>query len=315
MATGTGLDAQLGLKKETTHGTPVTVDRFIPLNSESITVARDLHVSAGLVAGRLLPDVDQAKRGAQHVAGDLDMDLFVQSQALFFNGLLGSNNTTGSGPYNHSATPGGALPSYTVQVGRPSLDGTVRPFTYAGCKFNTGTLSGTVGDIGKLKVGVIGGVAETTATALASASYATNAMVPFVFRELSVTVDGDAVKAEAFELTIDNKLKERLTAGRSITDEPKREERQAVGGKVTVEFEDLTEHGKFVSGAALDIVAVFSDGTYSVTATIHTILQGATPTVKGPGKIVHDLMWDNAFGDGSDADGLTIVSVNGDSTV
>jgi hypothetical protein len=313
MATGTGLDAQFGLKVEGTYATPVTPDRFIPFNEEDVTATRDLHVSQGLVAGRLTADQDQAKRGAQHVAGTIGFDLAVQSQALIFKGLLGANVTAGSGPYTHTATPGGALPGHTLQFGRPDLAGTVNPFTYAGCKFNTGVLTASLGEIVKMKLGIIGGVQETTGTSLASASYATNAMVPFVFRELAVSVDGASVKAEGYELSIDNKLKERMTAGRTITDEPKREERMGVTGKITVELEDLTEHGKFVSGTPLDIVATFSDGTYSVVATTRTILQGTTPNVKGPGRLLHDLMWDNVFGDGTDADALTIVSTNADS--
>ncbi len=310
----TTLSAQLGIKAETTHATPVTVDRFIPLNSDTVAQTPDLHVSDGLVAGRLLPDVKQAKRGAVHVAGDLDMDLFVQSQAIFFKGLLGGNVTAGSGPYTHTATPSGALPSHTVQKVLVDSGGTARAFTYAGCKFNTGTLSAATGAIAKLKVGIIGGLAETNATSVASASYATNAQVPFVFRELAVSVDGATVKSEAFELSIDNKLVERMTSGRSVTDEPQRSGRMTAGGKVTVELEDLTEYAKEIAGTALDIVATFSDGTYSVVATIHTILQGTTPVVKDGGRVLHDLTWDNAYGDGTDADALTIVSTNADST-
>jgi hypothetical protein len=36
MATGTGLDAQVGFKLESTYGTAVTVDKFQEFNSESL---------------------------------------------------------------------------------------------------------------------------------------------------------------------------------------------------------------------------------------------------------------------------------------
>lgn len=314
MATNVGLDSQLGLKKESTYATPVTVDRFVPFLTEAVVSTIPLHVSEGIVAGRLTPDEDQAKQGVEEVGGPIEMEVYAQSQALLWELALGGKSTSGAGPYTHTLTPAGALPSATFQGARPGTAGTNHPFTWAGVKVNQLTMSGSVGEIGKLKLDVIGGVSETTGTALASASYTAGSMTPMVFREAGATVDGAAVEADSFEFTINNNLERRTPAGASITREPLRAGKLIVSGKVTVEFEDLTEYNKYQAGTALDVVLSFSDGTNSVTATIHTKLTGAPVAVAGPGRLTHDLTWSHALGDGTDSDAITVRVVNSDAT-
>lgn len=316
MATRTGLDSQIGVKEETTHGGVVVVDRFYPFLTESVTAERMPVVSGAIISQRLTPDTEQRKTGAQKVAGSVELDLYRENAAVLWKFALGtmtSASTAGSAPYIHTATLGDILPSFTYQKGVVgTTNGTaVVPFTYGGCKIPQFSFSGTVGDPGKFKFDVSGGVVETTGIALASATYANNAAVPFIFTEGSATVGGVAVRVQSFEFTGNNNLNsERLYAGDLITREQLRGNRFAGSGSLTVEFVDLTQYNLYRDGTDIDIVLAFSDGVNSVTLTIHTFLDGDTPVAAGTDVTLHDLKFSDVFGDGSDNDAITAVIVN-----
>lgn len=314
MPTATGLSSAVGAKKEVTYGTPVTVDRFFPFNSETLQANRQLVKSEGIVSGRVTYDEDAAKYDVQRPGGTVSMDCYAQSQGLWWELALGTNANGGAGPYTHTLTPGGTLPSATVQVAMRDIGDVSRAKTYAGCKVNAITFSAASGQVATLAVDLLGGVAETWATAAASASYATNANFPLVFREASVSVNGSSVNCTAFEVKIDNQLQARETAGVSVSKEHLRGNRVKVSGKATIELEDLTESNLYVNGTAIDVVLGVTDGTYGTTVTVHTKLTGSTPQVSGPGINMFDLTWEDAYGDGTDADGLTVVYTDATST-
>lgn len=313
MGTNTALDGQFGLKKETTYGTAVTVDRFIPFTGFGVTSKFVQHVAEGIVAGRMFPDVEQAKKGVEEVGGPVEFEMAARSQALIWELLLGAAATTGSGPYTHTITPAGLQPSATLQAGITDVGGTVRPFTVAGAVFDQGTFTGSVGEVAKVKVEVIGRTVVTD-TALASASYTAGALTPMVFREGSATVNGAAVNATSFEVAISRNLQRRYLAGASATARPLTSGRPVCSGKITAEFEDLTEYNLARNATDIDVVLGFSDGTSSTTFTVHTKLADASPAISGLGAVTADLVWEQAFGDGSDADAVKVVCVNADST-
>ena len=315
MATGTGLESQVGVKEETTHGTAVVVDRFYPFLSESVVATRNPVVSDGIIAGRLTRDTTQHKLGTQTVAGSLELDLFQENAAVLWKFALGSMasvSNAGSAPYTHTAQLADVPPSFTYQKGisHTTTGGGVTAFTYGGCKVMSWTFAGSVGDKGKFKFDLTGGVVETTGTALASATFGTNAAVPFIFTEGSATVAGAAVRVESFELNGNNHLTgERIYAGDGITREQLRENRFEGSGKLTVEFEDTEEFVHYRDGTAVVVVLRFSDGTNSVQVTVKTFLTGTTPTASGTGITKHDLTFADVYGT-TDNDAITAVIVN-----
>lgn len=52
MSLKSGLAAQWGFKAESAWSTPVTVDKFLPLVSETLTAEKERIESASIVAGR-----------------------------------------------------------------------------------------------------------------------------------------------------------------------------------------------------------------------------------------------------------------------
>ena len=134
MALKSGLAAQVGLKTESTWGTAVTVDRFTPLISESMTEKIERLESSGIAPGARVLRSGQWATGNVEVAGDLGFELYQQGMGLWFRHMFGAVSTSGAGPYTHTFTPGDMSDDhFTLQIGKPDVGGTVQPFTYAGC--------------------------------------------------------------------------------------------------------------------------------------------------------------------------------------
>lgn len=320
MAIPSGLAAQIGFKTETTVGTGVTVDTFVPLVSESIGQDIERVESAGIIAGRRIIDTDQWKPGNKTVSGDIGCEVYEQSMGTLLLHALGTVNTAGGGPYNHTFTAGSLTgKALTIQIGVPGVDGTVRTKTYAGCKFPSWEIAGAAGEIVTFGASVFGSVTdEDTSVSLASASYATQATRPFIMTDTncSISLAGSAHNVKSFTLSGENPMDtERRFIGTDMPAEPlEAGDRRTIGGTIEAEFEDLTEYNRYVSGSEFAIVITLSNGTESLVATLNARYDGETPKVAGK-EIVGQTLPFKAIGDGSDADAFSLVYTSDDATV
>src|SRR5687768_9626779 len=124
---------QMGLKSETTFGTGVTPDIFVPVLSANATIDEGYIRSNGIRAGRRTRT--PARLGARVVGGTVTTELYNGSIATLLKHAFGAVATTGAGPYTHTYTPGAHLAkSFTMQLGIEDTAGTVNPFTFTGCK-------------------------------------------------------------------------------------------------------------------------------------------------------------------------------------
>lgn len=308
MAAPAGISAQIGFKSESTYGTAVTVDQFhAGFVSESIKQEIARIESAGLRAGRRVTHA--WKSGGQTVGGSLTLELWDEPLATLLTHMFGTVATSGSGPYVHSATPGSLSgQSLTLQIGRPDIAGTVQPFTYAGCKIPSWTLTGSVGEIAQLQLD-ISAQSETTATALASASYPTAA--PFVFTEGSLSIGGTAVAViQEMSLSGNNTLAtDRHRIGAATVQEQLEAGLREYTGSLTADFEDLTAYNRFVNGTEVAQVMKFDNGTDDLTITTNTRYDGETPAVGGPEQLTQPLPF-KALSGTSDAAAITCVLTN-----
>lgn len=145
MAAPNASAAQLGFKTETTAGTTVTPDLFIPFTSESLDRSQPALESDGIRTGRLVRDDEESNGGLISVTGSTSGDLPVKGVTSLFKSMIGAVNTTGSGPYAHAFTPSDTLVSKTLQVGVPDGSGTVQPKTVAGAKCASWEIAGAEG--------------------------------------------------------------------------------------------------------------------------------------------------------------------------
>lgn len=257
---------QVGFKSESVYGTAVTVDQFVPVNTANLSVEEGWMRPTGIRGGRRVQP--PAVLGARVVSGSVEMELPAVSIATLLKHYFGAVVTSGSGPYTHTYTPGAMLgDSLTLQVGITDASDTVRPFTAEGVKVTGWSISANVGEFAKTSFEWVG-EDVVTATALASASYASGVSVPFTFVQGSITVNGSATKVRSARLTAAKNMRtDRHVLGSRVILEPLEEGLWTFATEISADFHDLTLYALQVAGTAVASVLTFNNGTNTLTIT------------------------------------------------
>lgn len=199
MATGSGLDAQLMVGQESVWGTGVTPNRTYEFNDESLKLDPTFLEPTGLRVGTKYKRASRVSISRKSVSGDVTLEHATKGMGLLWKHALASAaapaQIESTAAYEQIHVPGDFRgKGLTVQVGRPEpATGTVRPFTYAGCKISTWELSVSDNAIPTLKV-TVDGRSEATATALAAASYLSGSKV-FSFANATLSLGGTVATA------------------------------------------------------------------------------------------------------------------------
>lgn len=323
MATGTGLDRQIGYAIESTYGTGVTVTRFIPAISETLAMEITTVESEGQIAGAQMLRSSQWTQGNKHVGGDIGHELMGEDMGILFRAALGTVNTSGTAaPYTHEFWPASANVSFTTQVGRPTTYGSVIPFTYTGCKVQSWELSCQADEIVTWGMTVIA-QDEQTGTALASASYSTTAR-PWNARSGAVTIDGTAVPVRSMTVSGDMGLSDnRWYVGSTLLGEPLRVANMAITGQLEVEWGNLgtaaSTYGtalyqKYVSGTEGTLQQVFTSGTTTATITANIRFDGQTPNSSDKGIVMHTVPFKAMTPGTLDSAGFKVTMKNSNAT-
>jgi hypothetical protein len=264
MAIGSGLGGQIGFAEETTYGTYVAPTRFLEFNDESLK-ADVVHVeSRGIGSGRWLRTA-RHKEYVKGAAGSVEFDVKTKGFGLLFKHMLGDYTNANVVGNEQKATivpdaNGKAGLKLTTQVGRPDIGGTVRPFSYEGCKITGWEFSASLDDPLRLSID-IDAETEQTASALASPSYPTGDEI-FVMSEGAVTLNGSTIHVKSFSL----KGAEGLATDRrfigNLKKEPLANAEAMVTGELEFELEGLTRHGQWLAGTEIpNLVVTFTTPT------------------------------------------------------
>lgn len=310
MATGTGLDAQLGFAAESVVGTPTVVTKFAEFNSESLAWIPSFVEPAGLRVGRKFKRASRLVQSRKTVEGSLEMEWATKGMGLLVAHALGSTavpvQIAATTAYKQVHTPGGLVgKGLTVQVGRPEPSGTVRPHTYTGCKITSWEFK--LSNDGTLMLSLeVDGWDESTATALAAASFPAGAEV-FNFQqgvlklggtpstssgEMSVA-GGTAVTTVVTEISIkgENPLAtERYGIGQSgVKREQLENDFPTITGSLSAEFNrtELYDLLKNNTTTALEFTmtgSLIASGNFFLISFIMPAvkIKAAAPTVDGP---------------------------------
>jgi hypothetical protein len=196
MAFVSGLVSQLGWGVESTAGTAVTPNKFQPHVSESIKKEINRAQGEGLYGSTNgVALISRHVTTTSSVSGDFECELTDKGLGTLWRASLGSTTTpsiASGAAYEAVFNPGdqaSAGASLTVQVGRPQTNGTIKPFSWAGCKVTDFEFGGGITDPLNAKFS-IDGWTETTATSLATASYVTAQQ--FTGADLTVSIGGTA---------------------------------------------------------------------------------------------------------------------------
>lgn len=294
MAIRSGLASQLGWKEESVYGTYVAPDKFAQHVGFAVKLDQEEIQSSALRAGQLNLRSDQRVNNRLGVEGELEFELRTKGFGLWHkHGWGASAITTPSGATStrrHTYQLADLFPgSLTVQGGVPDVGGTVRPFSWLGCKVTSWSLQQSVDELLKLTVG-LDGMDETTTQALAATSYpASDAL--FEYGQCVVNVGGAAFHASSFACTLAKQLKtdRRFLRGSQLKKEPVANGLRSLDGTLVGEFEDLTAYNRFVSKTAAQIDVTWTGAlietgfNHTLTLTLPVCLfTGETPGVGGP---------------------------------
>lgn len=313
MSAPAGFAGQFGFKTEVTAGSAVTVDQFLPFNSEGLKQDIDRIDSKGIRAGRRTLAAWAA--GVKTIGGDVEMELPNRNFATWLKHMFGSVVTSGAGPYTHTATPGDLTgKSLTVQVGKPDVSGTVQPFTYAGAKVASWEIGASVNEYAMLTL-TLSAWTEVTATALATASYSST-LSPFTFVGGALTIAGSGVSTvRDFSISGDNKLAtDRHRIGSATVKEQLEEGVREYAGTISADFESLTAYNRFVNGTEAALVLAFTSGSDTLTITTNARFDGETPSVGSADELLEQPLPFVCVSSTSDAAAVTCVLVNTETT-
>lgn len=157
MTTGTAIDASVGFALETTVGTLATPTRWVEFDTESLKHESGWGEPTGLRVGRKFKRASRLTRTSVTANGSLELHWATRNMGTLVKAMLGSTVTTPTlvtgTAYKQVHQYGDFLgKALTVQVGRPEPSGTIRPFTYKGCKVVGWEIAVSDGEIATLSL-------------------------------------------------------------------------------------------------------------------------------------------------------------------
>lgn len=291
-------EVSIGIGKESTYGTPVTVTRWVEFLADTDT----LTYAPVRVDGEGLRYGGKVKRANRHVtvgvdaSGGFGVELFSKGLGLLFESALGSGASTlvsGTG-YQQNFTLGGATPSpLTIQKGVVGSDGTTYPQTYTSAICKTVNIEANTDAIARATFDF--DIRDmTTATAYTSPSYASGGSL-FHFAQGAITIGGtvtppttntlasggtSVTNVNAFTMTVDNGLS---TPARKLSDAGLKSRpivgMRTISGTVDVEYSDNVLRDAIINDTELGMVLTFTS-TEEVDTGVYAAFSIYLPSVR-----------------------------------
>lgn len=315
MAIRSQLIKQFGFKEETTWGTAVTVDKFLPIVDFENSGGPEKTYSEAIISGKLTHEYGYTGSGNETYEFDVGGELYDHAMTTLLKLMLGAVATTGAGPYTHTITQAEPLPSFTAQVAAPDESGVVRALTFAGSVFNAWEIAVEAGKRATWS-GSANAKSETNATAAATLAYAAS-LVPVHSQNATLSLLGSSVLCKSFKLSgeYDNTYDERRFLGSTqIGARQVNQDLRAYKAELVLELTDnFVQYLKFKNDNTGSTALTITVGSNTTTITLPTsrLVEGP-PKFTGRGVIeqpltVEGLGW-NAF------EPITLVCVNSDAT-
>lgn len=300
----TQFDCSIGLKKETTYGTAVTVDKFYEFTEEDLAWQPNFVDGGAMRYGSRIAAADRHVLVKDACGGSFTVEAMTKGLGALFEAALGVGTSTiiGAGPaYQQLFTPTTqAMPSYTIQKGIPPIGGgAVNAHTFSGMVCTGFEFSVDNSGVPTFKFNWAGkGI--STAIGYAAASYpASNGLLTFV--NGSITVGGSPTLPTATALasggtavanvrsasfTWENNLD---SEGYNFGNAGQRGRAPVIGlragsGSLVVDYNDNTMRDAYLNQTNLAIVLTFQ-GTVAITGSNYPTIQITLPCVRLDGEI------------------------------
>jgi len=301
MVIPSGLESQLGISLETVFGTFVAPTEFLEFNSETLAKTIERIESAGVGRSTSLLRSDNWEPGKIEAGGTVELDVKTKGFNIILEQMFGASSIAqvggGAVTYDHTHTIADLMGTMaTWQIGKVDTNGTIRPFSYIGCKVTEWELSNSIDEFLKLAL-TIDAKNETTSEALASSSYATGTQnLPFT--GATITIGGSSYTIQNISIKgVNGTETDRYGIGSDTKTEPVQEALREVTVEFELEFKDLTAYNLFINGAEAEIVARWQANT-AIEDSLFPFLRvtlpacrfdGDTPQVDGTSRQMHTL--------------------------
>ena len=297
MGIGSGIGAQVGVAVESAYGTFVSPATFIEVQKNDLKKVKNIVQGGGVAAGRMTQLGSRRRVTTVGAAGGIDMEVPNKGFGKILNTLMGGTvvpvQQAASTAYLQTHTLTDTIgKSLTIQSGLPTMDGTVRCFTYPGCKFNSIEFACSVDQLLTASIDIDARTLDETQT-LAAASYPTT-IAPFHFGQMNVKVGAAygsevAVAVRSASCKIERMLRtDRFYTGNAgLKAEPVINDFAQITGSLDVDFIDKTVfNDRFSADTPFSLVIEFVGAniasTYYETFRIKLpdcFLDGDTPTL------------------------------------
>lgn len=307
MAIGSGLSAQLGLKKETTYATRVVPTAFYEFESEGGARQQKYLESRQLRSGRFFQSGSRRIMTTRDAAVTVGAEVPNKGFGVFLDLLHGNAVTpviqgaTTAYLQTHNMT-GDPTKSATIQVGKPDTGGTIRPFDYTGSMVTAASFSCNVDEWLKFSYSFDSNDEDTSQT-LATASYPTS-LEGFGFQQATATVNGvvqnlttgSLVKSMSVDLAMPRAVERYGLRSNAVKAKPILNDYTTGTGSLGFEFTDTTQYGLFTNGTKVPLILDFTSSSmagtafpYRITFTFAQVqFTGTTPSVGGPDILSYD---------------------------
>lgn len=302
MAVGSGVGSQVGFAAESSWGTFVAPAKWLLADSFGVKKVKNTQQASGVAAGRLVPLAVHSVVTTKGAAGPVGLTVMNKGMGVILNTLFGGTvsptqqaSTTAYLQTHSLSDPVGK--SMTMQAGIADAGGTVRDYSYVGCKVLSAEVSCEINGLLKMSLDIDAKDVDEAQT-LGTPSYPTTT-APFHGGQLDVKIHGtygseahvDGVKSVSVTLARPMDT-ERYYAGASgLKAQPIINDWAVMEGSLGVDFVTQADFAdRFAAHTTFAMVWEWVgptiEDTYKETFRLKfpaCKLTGDTPTIDGPG--------------------------------
>lgn len=304
MALPGGYGSAFGLKKETTFGTAVVVNRFHLIDANESLQATAQRIDYRGVGGGsgLLQRADMDTQVIRGAGGDVTLPVTIKSMGVLLQQIFGTSTSTqvsSTAEYTQAHTPdttaGRIGVSATLQKQVAQRNGTVVPFTYPGAKVQKASFSCSQDGYLMLTVTWLASTESQSsggAYSAASVTFAT-ANPPFNWTQGVISLNSVTTRRfRTWTLDLDWGLEtDEFGLGNVLRAEPTPNGEFAVSGTLDASFENTTDYAAFIAGTDYPLTVTFTGATIPTAANPFKIvftmpdirLIGETPKINAEG--------------------------------
>lgn len=202
-----------GIGTESIYGTAVNVNKFFEITKEDIK-GNYTRQQASALSSSFVDRSDRYAVARKGASGSVDVEVLTKGFGNWLRFMTGTVNTSGpaeTSAYTHTATVGSLYgDTFTAQVGRATLDGTVKPWTYEGGKVTDFSFSNQVDQTLSCSLGLdfeaeSSPDSPTGAYALQTATNVAGAEV-LAWQGGTITIAGSTIDISEINVKCDNSL-------------------------------------------------------------------------------------------------------------